>query len=154
MVSIDSCRSSVRKKSVINSSFQRRRLSIDRLEHHSSTKKQQPFIDNVDDASGKKPETDMGGAKDRGEKSLDAECFFVDDVPVRVALESPSCVTTRQGQVSMRIKEELQPGETPTASGEFKMAEALKSTTAFIDRPSGAQGAAAGRYNDDREFEK
>ena len=49
--------------------------------------------------------------------------------------------------------------ETPTASGagEFMMAEALRATTAFIDRPlGGAEGAAAGsgRYIDDRESEK
>ena len=96
MVSIDSCRSSVRKKSVINSSFQRRRLSIDRLEHHSSTKKQ-PLNNSKSDVevSAKKLEIDEG-EEEAKDKSLDAECFFVDDVPVRVALESPSCMT-RQG---------------------------------------------------------
>ena len=75
MYSIDSGRSSVKQKSVANSSYQKRRLSCDSLKNGGMNE-------------------EIGVI--RGDQIVDyeAECFFVDDVPVRVELkESTDCLT-------------------------------------------------------------
>ena len=87
MVSIESGRSSVRQKSVANSSFQKRRLSYDSLKYEdeggsglTAVERHQRIIKEADDG-----EIDV---------DYEAECFFVDDVPVRVELkESTECLT-------------------------------------------------------------
>ena len=69
MCSIDSCRSSVRQKSVANSSYQKRRLADESL--------------NMDDRQ--EEET-------KQVNSIEAEDFFVDDVPIRVEIDNVESV--------------------------------------------------------------
>ena len=99
MVSVDSYRSqSVRQKSVANSSFQRRRLSADSVEKQK------------DEALGNKgPAVEEHKADEKNSKhneSQEAECFFVDDMPMRVQLDDPAVCVTQGVNVTGNITEE------------------------------------------------
>jgi len=98
--------SSVRRKSITNSAYQRRRLSAESVKQSDDLRCNEPF-----------PEGEQ-------QQIADAECFFVDDVPVRVDISDND---TPYGLMEGKISEEKSKGGTTNI---------VNMNSAFVERQS------------------